>query len=106
MKVLSICFGFIKVSDCAVWRYGYLDPINLRENSEMTFTKVISAEIGQTQDFICPDDQEFSLYLVPHEAFQQCNTVGQRKIHKCNRPWTENKVCSLNNSTSELKKST
>ena len=98
MKVLLIFFGLIKVSDCAVWRDGYLDPIYLRENSEVTSTKVISAEIGQIQDFICPDDQEFSLYMVSYEAFQQCNIVHQQKIHNCNRPWTENTVCLLNNS--------
>ena len=96
MKVLSIFFGFIKVSNGAVWRSGYLDPVNLREN-EVTFTKVISAEIGQIQDFICPDDQEFSLYNVTHAAFQQCNIVNQQKIHNCNKPWTENTVCLLDN---------
>ena len=93
MKISTIFLGLIKVSDAAIWRKSHSETIYLRENSEVTFTKVISAEIGQTQDFICPDDQEFSLYLVSHKAFQQCDTVGQREIHNCNRPWTENKVC-------------
>ena len=96
MKILAIFFNFITVSDCVIWRNRHLEPIYLREKTEVPSTKVIFVEIGQTQDFICPEDQEFSLYLVSHEAFQQCNIVGQREIHNCNRPWTENKVSLMN----------
>ena len=98
MKVLAIFFSFITVSYCRIWRSRHLEPIHLRETNERTFTKLISAEIGQTQDFICPDDQEFALYLVSNEAFQQCHTIGQRNIHNCNTPWKENKVCLMYNS--------
>ena len=96
MKVLAIFFSFITVSHCRIWRNRQLKTIHLRETNKRTFTKVISAEIGQTQDFICPDEQEFSLYLVSNEAFQQCHTIGQRNILNCNRPWKENKVCLMN----------
>ena len=98
MKTLAIFFNFITVSHCATWQNRRLEPIYLREKA--TFTEVIFVEIGQTQDFICPEDQEFSLYLVSHEAFQQCNIVGQREILNCNRPWTENKVSLMNYSAS------
>ena len=98
MKVLAIIFSFITVSYCSIWQNKQLETIHLRETNEVTFKKVISAEIGQTQDFICPDDQEFSLYLVSNEAFQQCHTDVQRNIHNCNTPWKENKVCLMNNS--------
>ena len=95
MKI-SLFFGSIIVSECSHWRRGHLQPINLRENSEVTFKKVISAELGETQDFVCPRDQEFELYLVSRMDYYECNTLGQRALLKCNTPWRENKVsCSF-----------
>ena len=92
MKISFLLFGSIIVSECAHWRRGHLQSINLREKSEVTFKKVISAGLGQTQDFVCPRDQEFELYLVSHMDYYECNTFGQRALLKCNTRWRENKV--------------
>ena len=89
MKI-SIFLGFISLSNCA-----HLQKVHLREKSDRTFTKVISAKIGDTQDFVCPRDQEFSIYFVSNEEFRQCKQydfIGKPSLHDCNTPWKEKKV--------------
>ena len=105
MKVLSIFLGFITVSDCASRQK--LAPIKLSEDNEVPFTQVISAEIGQIQDFICPPGRdsggyEFSLFLVSNEAYRQCETQHEHRykqlnILNCNNSRKEIKVCGYLN---------
>ena len=84
---MFIFLNFISVSNCVDLR-----PVNLREKGDRTLTKVISAKIGDTQDFFCPRDQEFSLYFVSKEDYRQCKRDDFLRKHDCNTPWKENKV--------------
>ena len=96
MKILIFIFGLFLVSSGhrqkSRLQSGHLQPIYLREESEKTSTIVISAKIGEIQDFYCPDDQVFRLYMVSYEAYRECNLVGQMQLYKCNTPLQETKV--------------
>ena len=96
MKILIFIFGLFSVSSGhrqkSRLQSGHLQPIYLREESEKISPIEISAKIGEIQDFYCPDDQVFRLYMVSYEAYRECNLAGQMVLHKCNTPWKENKV--------------
>ena len=75
----------ISVSEGAYRRPDYLDDYNLKilENEE-TSTKIISAYIDKKQDFICPGDQEFSLFMVYEQTdYEQCSTGYRNPLHTC-----------------------
>ena len=80
---MFIFLSFISLSNCA-----HLEKIHLREKSDRTFTKVITAKIDDIQDFVCPHGQEFSLYRVSSEEYRQCKH-RQRAFFECNTPWNE-----------------
>ena len=76
------------------WAYvRRLDPIYLKKGvGYSAFTALITAEIGQTQDFVCPGNQEFRLYLVDRSSYQMCNVTNQQELHHCT-PYNFSKVC-------------
>ena len=57
----------------------YLNPM---ENYKVT-PVIIAAEVGQIQDFVCPGNQEFALYLVTRQAFKYCDVSEQQLLHWC-----------------------
>ena len=85
MKISILIFGLVSVSNGQQLRSGELQPIYLREESEVTNTTIISAELGEFQDFHCPRDQVFRLYKVSEKAYRKCN-LSRVEILKCNMP--------------------
>ena len=75
------------------WAYlRRLDPIYLKEGvGYSAFTALVTAEIGQTQDFVCPGNQEFQLYLVDRKSYHMCNVTNQQVLHNCT-PYKFSKV--------------
>ena len=88
MKFTSILLSMIAVSESAYSRPDFLDDYNLRIKKEETFintqTKIISAYIDKKQNFICPGDQEFALFMVYEQTdYEQCNTGEGFLLHTC-----------------------
>ena len=88
MKFTSIFLSLIAVSEGAYSRPDFLDDYNLRIKKEETFintqTKIISAYIDKKQNFICPGNQEFSLFMVYEQTdYEQCNTGEGFLLHTC-----------------------
>ena len=80
---------FIALYETKVSRPRYLPTVDLIGDQGV---QVITAQIGQVQDFICPTSHEFSLYLVSYNDFIHCRFRARERIHDCNTPWQENKV--------------
>ena len=88
MKLTSIFLSMIAVSESAYSRPDFLDDYNLRIKKEETFintqTKIMSAYIDKKQNFICPGDQEFALFMVYEQTdYEQCNTGEGFLLHTC-----------------------
>ena len=85
MKLSSIFLSMISVSEGAYGRPDYLDDYNLKIlEKEETNTKIISAFIDKKQNFICPGDQEFSLFMLYEQTdYEQCNTGEGFLLHTC-----------------------
>ena len=88
MKFTSIFLSLIAVSEGAYSRPDFLDDYNLRIKKEETVintqTKILSAYIDKKQNFICPGDQEFSLFMVYEQTdYEQCNTGYRNPLHTC-----------------------
>ena len=92
MKLSSIFLSMISVSvsEGGYERSDYLDDYNLKIlEKEESNTKIISAYIDKKQNFICPGDQEFSLFMVYEQTdyeqtdYEQCNTGEGFLLHTC-----------------------
>ena len=83
MQCLSIFLSLISVSEGANGRPDYLTDYNLRMEDGKTSTRIIPVHIGQKQNLVCPGDQEFFLFKVSKEDYDQCNTVRGENILHC-----------------------
>ena len=61
-----------------------IDTVYLRKpEGYIAHTELVIAKVGQVQDFVCPGNQEFELYLVTRRAYQFCDVAGQQLLHYC-----------------------
>ena len=105
MRVKRACYLrvfyylMLKVCYLVVYALAYpfdrsIDPVYLQKpDGYLAYTELITAEVGQVQDFICPGNQEFALYLVSRTAFQMCDVEHQLLLHNC-LTYKFSKVCS------------
>ena len=63
------------------------ETIQLQENSGyLPFAKTIGVKLGQIQDFVCPDNRDFTLYLISEQnrdSLATCNVGQLQLLHYC-----------------------
>ena len=56
-------------------------------NGYLPFSRVLNVRIDQIQDFICPEEEDMSLYLVPETSstvLRKCDINQQQLLYHCN----------------------
>ena len=57
-----------------------------KSNGYLPFSETIGVELGQIQDFVCPEKHDFILYLVPEisrDLLMACEVSQLQLLHHC-----------------------
>ena len=94
IKIMNV---FRIVTAIQIWYSSGIDAIPFRDRAEtvfikrpndyLPFTKILSVNIDQIQDFVCPKREHFNLYLIPDSEridFQACEIrLMYPVLHRC-----------------------